>query len=113
MYIDDIIVYSKDFDAHLKDVETILSLVAKSGITLSTKKSHVAYQSLEALGHTVSNLGIGTADGTIKAVKDFPQPTNVKELRRFLGPYYRRFLKDFSRIATPLYNLMRKDAPYV
>lgn len=113
VYIDDIIVYSKDFDTHLKDVETVLSLVAESAITLSTKKSHVAYQSLETLGHTVSNLGIGTADGTIKAVKDFSQPTNVKELQRFLGPtaYYRRFLKDFSRIATPLYNLMRKDVP--
>lgn len=62
VYIDDIIVYSKDFNSHVKNVETILSLFANSGITLSTKKSHIAYQSLEALGYTVSILGIGTAD---------------------------------------------------
>jgi hypothetical protein len=85
VYIDDIIVYSKTFEKHLEDIETVLSLVAKSGITLSMKKCHIAYQKLEALGHTISNLGIGTAEGTIKAVKEFPRPNNIKELQRFLG----------------------------
>jgi transposase InsO family protein len=115
VYIDDIIVYSKDFDTHVKDMETVLSLVAKSGITLSPTKCHLGYQSLTALGHTISNLGIGTADGTVKAVREFPQPTTKKELQRFLGlcVYYRRFVKDFSRIAKPLYNLLKDDVAYV
>lgn len=86
-----------------------------TGITLSMKKCHIAYQKLEALGHTISNLGVGTAEGTIKAVKEFPRPNNVKELQRFLGlcVYYRRFVKDFSIQAGPLYNLLKNDVKYV
>jgi hypothetical protein len=93
----------------------MLQLVGKSGITLSPKKCHLGYQSLTALGHTISNLGIGTADGTIKAVTEFPKPTNKKELQRFLGicVYYRRFVKDFSKIALPLYHLTKDDAKYI
>jgi hypothetical protein len=115
VYIDDIIIYSNDFDKHVKDFDTVLSLVAKSGLTLSLKKCHLAYQSITALGHTISNLGIGTADSTVQAVKSFPQPKNLKELQRFLGlcVYYRRFVKDFSKIAQPLYKLTKKDVPYV
>jgi hypothetical protein len=115
VYIDDIIIYSHDFDTHVKDMETVLQLVAKSGITMSPKKCHLGYQSLTALGHTISNLGIGTADGTVRAVKEFPRPTNKKELQRFLGlcVYYRRFVKDFSKIALPLYHLTKDDSKYI
>jgi hypothetical protein len=60
--------------------------VAKSGLTLSLKKCHLAYQSITALD-TIRNLGIGTADGTFQAVKSFPQPTNLKELQRFLNVF--------------------------
>lgn len=114
VYIDDIIVYSQDFETHVKDMETVLSLVAKSGITLSPNKCHLGYQSLTALGHTISNLGIGTADGTVKAVREYPLPTNKKELQRFLGlcVYYRRFVKDFSKIAKPLYHLVGDNVKY-
>ena len=114
VYIDDIIIYSKNFDSHVKDIETILTQVGKSGITLSPKKCHVGYQQLSALGHTVSNLGIGTAEGTVEAVRKFPEPRNVKELQRFLGlcAYYRRFVEKFSIIAHPLYNLLKKDVKY-
>ncbi len=114
MYIDDIIVYSNNFEDHVKDVSTVLGLVAKSGITLSPKKCHIAYQSIKALGHTVSNLGIGTLEETVRSVKEYPTPHNVKSLQRFLGlaVYYRRFVKDFARQASPLYKLLQKDAPY-
>jgi hypothetical protein len=59
-------------------------------------------------------LGIGTANGTVKVVKEFPEPKNVKQLQRFLGlcVYYRRFVQGFAKIAAPLYNLLKKDTPY-
>lgn len=111
VYIDDIIIYSKTFDQHAKDVDTILQLVIKSGITLSPSKSYVAHHSIKALGHQVSNLGIGTLEETVRAVKEFPRPHNVKSLQRFLGlaVYYRKFVKGFAKIATPLYELLKKD----
>jgi hypothetical protein len=114
VYIDDVIIYSKDVSTHIKDNGTILGLIAKSGITMSLTKCYLAYQSLTALGHTVSNLGIGTADGTVKVVKEFLKPKNVKQLQRFLGlcVYYRRFVQGFAKIAAPLYNLLKKDTPY-
>jgi hypothetical protein len=110
VYIDDIIIYSKTFEKHAEDVDTVLKLVRKSGITLSPSKSYVAHHSIKALGHRVSNLGIGTLEETVKAVKEYPRPHNVKALQRFLGlaVYYRKFVKNFARIATPLYDLLKK-----
>jgi hypothetical protein len=63
--MDDIIIYSKSFDGHLKDSKTILQLVGKSDITLKPKKYPLEYQILTSLGHTMSNLGIGATDGTV------------------------------------------------
>jgi hypothetical protein len=114
VYIDDIIVYSSDFETHLRDVETVLSLIQKSGVTLSLSKSHVAHQSIKALGHSVSNLGIGTLDETVRAIKHLSYPQNIKQLQRSLGlfSYYRKFIPDFSKIAAPLNKLLIKDVPW-
>lgn len=111
VYIDDIIIYSKASDQHAKDVDAILKLVIKSGITLSPSKSYVAHHSIKALGHRVSNLGVDTLEETVRAVTEFPRPHNVKSLQRFLGlaVYYRKFVKNFARIAAPLYELLKKE----
>ncbi|KAI5448788.1 hypothetical protein NCC49_006590 [Naganishia albida] len=112
VYIDDIIIiYSKTFDKHVQDVDTILKLVRKSGITLSPSKGYVAHHSIKALGHRVSNLGIGTLEETVRAVTEFPRPQSVKSLQLFLGlaVYYRKFVRNFARIAAPLYELLKKD----
>lgn len=66
-------------------------------------------QSISYLGHTVSDQGISTDPEKISAVKDWPAPTNVKELRQFLGfiGYYRRFVKDYAKIIAPLNSLLK------
>jgi hypothetical protein len=112
--IDDI-VYSKDFETHARDMETVLELATKSGITLSPAKCLLDYQSLNALGHAIRNFGIGTADDTVKAVKKCDLRTTKKELQRFLSLcfYYRRIAEAFSRIAKPLYHLLKDDIAYV
>lgn len=114
VYIDDIIIYSRTFQQHAQDVDTILKLVIKSGITLSPAKSYVAHHSIKALGHRVSNLGIGTLEETVRAVTEFPRPHNIKSLQRFLGlaVYYRKFVKNFARIAAPLYELLKKETEW-
>lgn len=109
-YIDDVIVYSDTFEEHVKHLEAVLGRVALSGLTLSIKKSHVAYQKMEALGHTISDLGIGTKPKNVEAITKFPRPKNVAELRRFLGKagHYRKYIKQYSVICSPLTDLTSK-----
>ncbi|CEH16608.1 pol polyprotein [Ceraceosorus bombacis] len=114
VYIDDTITYSDTFEEHLEHLRDVLQRIIASGITLSLKKSNIAQTSIKALGHTISNIGIGTAPHNVEAVNKFPTPTNVKELQRFLGMavYYRRFIKDFAKIAAPLNKLIKKDTAF-
>ena len=69
---------------------------------------------LEYLGHYILSKGISVDQHKIDAIKTWPAPTKVSELRSFLGlaSYYRKFVKDFSAIAAPLTQLLHKDKPY-
>lgn len=93
------------------DNETILQCIIKSGVTLSPTKLHVAYQRIEALSHSISNIGIGTAPYNTAAINAMPVPTTIKELQCFLGmcTYYCRFVQNFSSIAAPLHARVNKD----
>ena len=66
------------------------------------------------LGHIISNKGIEVDKAKIELISKFPSPTNVKTMRQFLGHagFYKRFIKDFSKIAKPLYKLLEKDAKF-
>lgn len=66
------------------------------------------------LGHSVSNLGIGTTQENVKAVLEFPTPTNIKSLKRFIGlaVFYRKLVEDFAQVAVPLYRLFKKDVAW-
>ena len=66
------------------------------------------------MGHIVSSNGVEPDSAKIKAIQEWKIPTNVKEIRSFLGlaGYYRRFIKDFAKIAAPLTDLTRKNIPY-
>ena len=67
------------------------------------------------LGHIISNQGIEVDKAKIELISKLPSPTNVKTIRKFLGHagFYRRFIKDFSKITKPLYQLLEKDAKFV
>ena len=67
------------------------------------------------LGHIISNKGIKVDKAKIELISKLPSPTNVKTVRQFLGHagFYRRFIKDFSKIAKPLYKLLEKDDKFV
>jgi hypothetical protein len=114
VYIDDIVVYSRSFEDHLKHVDLVLKAIAKSGLTLSQPKCHLGYRSIVVLGHIVSHLGLSTNHGKLKAIWELEAPTDYKKLESFLGlvVYFSAYIPYFSWMANPLFkNLRQKDEP--
>jgi hypothetical protein len=106
-YIDDILCYSDDFNQHLKHLEVLFERLATSNVKLKVSKCVFGVSEVLYLGYKVSSSGISPDDSKIKAVLDFKVPTNVTELRSFLGlcNYYRKFVRNYSHIAKPLHDL--------
>ena len=111
-YLDDLIVFSKNFETHLKHLEIVFNKFRDEGLKLKLSKCHFAKKEVEYLGHLVSESGVKPNNNKIVAVKEYPRPKSVRELRAVLGlfSYYRRFVKDFAATAHPLTKLTRKDA---
>ena len=84
----------------------------EAGLKLKPKKCHLAQLQVEYLGHLVSERGIQTDPRKLEAVQKFPQPTDVKSVRSFVG-YYRRFIPHFAKIAGPLHNFTKTDVEFV
>ena len=85
VYIDDIIVYSKSFDEHAEHLERVLAAIARSGLTLLPPKCHLAYQSIQILGHMVSKKGIQLDPKKTEAIWNLPAPKNVTGVKKFYG----------------------------
>ncbi|UYV66441.1 hypothetical protein LAZ67_4001687 [Cordylochernes scorpioides] len=113
-YLDDVIIYSPDFPTHLKRLEAVFRCFRESNLILNDKKCRFVFEELEILGYITSKHGIKPAEHNIKAIRNFPRPTKVKEVQSFLGmcSYYRKFIKDFSKIADPLTNLIKKSVSF-
>ena len=109
-YIDDIVIYSKNFQEHLKHLSKILGRIEMTGFKLGLQKCQFAAPSIKYLGHVVDRSGIHVDKDKVKAISEMMPPTNVKMVRSFLGAcgYYRKFIKDYSKIAAPLTELTKK-----
>ena len=116
VYIDDILVFSRTFEDHLSHLKQVMDRLDRPGLRLKPKKCKFIRERVEYLGHVISKHGIEVDPIKVAAIKDFPQPTNLKSLKSFLGlaPYYRRFIPNFSSVAGSLRLITRKDAtPFV
>ena len=114
VYIDDIIIFSADFATHRRDLEEVLQRLIRAGFLLKGKKCRFAVDRVEYLGHIVTPQGISPDPAKIAKLRAFPIPTSVTEVRAFLGlaGYYRKFIRDFSIIAGPLFDLLKDKAPF-
>lgn len=114
IYIDDIIIFSKTFEEHLDRLDQVFSRIADAKLKLSPKKCNLLQKQVNCLGHTVSEDGIATDEEKIKAVKDWPVPRNVKQVRSFIGlcSYYRQFMSKFAVIARSLHKLTERGLKF-
>ena len=109
-YLDDIIVFSADFASHVERLDMVFSRLAKHGLKAKPSKCHLFKTSINFLGHVASADGIQTDPDKCSALENWPVPASAKAVRQFLGfaGYNRRFVKDFSKIAKPLFALTSK-----
>ena len=104
VYLDDIIIFSDTKEEHLKRLEAVFQKLCAAGLKLKSSKCFFFRKEIEYLGHVVSGKGISTNPKKIEAVSKWPTPKTVYDVRSFLGfvGYYRRFIKNFSRITKPI-----------
>ena len=113
--MDDITVYGGSFEECLINLETVLHRCIEKNLVLNWEKCHFMVNQGIVLGYIISNKGIEVHKAKIEEISKLPSPMNVKTVRQFLGHtgFYRRFIKDFSKLAKPLYKLLEKDAKFV
>jgi hypothetical protein len=114
VFIDDILVYSKSQEEHEEHLRIVLQILRDRKLFAKLKKCEFWMDRVVFLGHVISRDGITVDPSKIEAVVNWVRPTNVSEVRSFLGlaSYYRRFVEGFSCIATPLTRLTRKNAKF-
>uniref|UniRef100_A0A669E189 Gypsy retrotransposon integrase-like protein 1 n=1 Tax=Oreochromis niloticus TaxID=8128 RepID=A0A669E189_ORENI len=114
VYLDDILVHGASFHAALGALRQVLERVLAVGFKLNPRKCCLMRREVAFLGHRLGAGGVGTMDDKIQAVKDWPTPRSVQELKSFLGlaSYYRRFVRGFSCIAAPLFHLLQKSVTF-
>ena len=115
VYIDDITIYGDTFEECLANLETVMHRCIEKNLVLNWEKYQFMVNQGIVLGHAISNRVIEVDKANVELIAKWPPPTNVKAVRQFLGHvgFYRRFIKDFSKIAKPLYELLEKDIKFL
>lgn len=107
-YIDDILIYGKTIEEEIERLRTVLSRLSEYGLKLELRKCSFFREKVRYLGFEVSSEGIGPDSSKIEAVKKWPEPTSLKDLRHYLGftSFYRRYVLEYTQRAKPLHRLV-------
>ncbi|GBG69829.1 hypothetical protein CBR_g4658 [Chara braunii] len=114
VYLDDILIFSKSMEEHVKHLEEVLQVLNEAQLHLNLEKFEFGRDSVIYLGHRLSANGLELEATKVDVIREWPQPANVRELRSFLdlASYYRKFVPKFSVIAHPLSRLTSKNVAY-
>jgi len=115
VFVDDLNIHSENWEDHLQHLGAVLSRLREVNLKLNPSKCCFVAESIVFLGHVVSKEGTKPNPGKIIAVLRFPEPKTVIDVRSFLGltGYYRKYNRGYSRLASPLFELMKKDMAFV
>jgi hypothetical protein len=110
VFFDDILIYSKTEEEHIKHLGIILKILQDNKLFAKHSKCVFAQSQVEYLGHIISSDGVATDPEKIVAVKEWPEPKSITELRGFLAlaGYYKRFIRDYGKICRPLFDSLKK-----
>jgi RNase H-like domain found in reverse transcriptase/Reverse transcriptase (RNA-dependent DNA polymerase) len=114
VYLDDILVYSKNLEEHKKHVRLVMDLLKANNLWAKAEKCTFHTDEVEYLGFIVGKGGVRMDPSKVSSIKDWPPPKNVKDVQTFLGfaNFYRRFIHHYSKLAEPLTRLTRKNTPF-
>ena len=114
VYIDDVILFSKDFDQHLIHLTQLFANLRQANLKLHPSKCNFATNVVKYLGHIVSKDGIEVCPENTEKIRNFPRPKNAKQVKQFLGTanFYRRFIQGYSNIISPSNSLLKKNQKF-
>lgn len=114
VYLDDIMIATDNITQHLEILEEVMTKIVENNLELRLDKCEFLRDTIKYLGYTIDSLGIHADEKGLEAINNFPIPDRVRSVQSFLGlcSYFRRFIKNFSIIAKPLYDLTRKDKKF-
>ncbi|GKD96833.1 reverse transcriptase domain-containing protein [Tanacetum coccineum] len=114
VFMDDLSVFRNTFDTCLNNLDKMIQRCKDAHLVLNWEKCPFMVKEGIVLGHKVSSIGLEVDKAKINVISKLPPPTNIKGVRIFLGhaSFYRRFIKDFWKIARPLTKLLEKDTPF-
>ncbi|XP_073797050.1 uncharacterized protein isoform X2 [Danio rerio] len=114
-YLDDVVVYSRDWSEHLKSLRDVFQRFASASLTLNLTKCEFGQAKVTYLGKEVGHGQVRPVEAKVEAISEFPVPTTRRELRRFLGiaGYYRSFCRNFSSVVSPLTSLLSPSKSFV
>src|ERR1700722_12203088 len=115
VYLNDVIIYTKGtYEEHLSQIQEVFESFRRANLQIKLKKCHFCLPNIQFLGHVVGRDGIRSDPEKIEKIKNYPIPQNLTQLRAALGlfSYYRKFIKDFTKIARPMLDLLKKDIPF-
>ena len=115
VFMDDFSIFGDSYDQCLDNLERMLSRCEETNLALNWEKCHFMVTEGIVLGHKISSEGMEVDRAKIETISRLPPPSSVRAIRSFLGHagFYRRFIKDFSKISRPLTKLLEKDAPFI